>query len=473
MVTTTKTSNDSVKNNIDISLKTSKTSFSDKSISELYKTNNSKKSYENDDFKKVLNTKTNVKEQDHTRKVENDDDNSAKDAQVVSEANEGNKDNKVKDNNDIDGLKEKLEELEEKSKNASNDDAEGILNELLALLAKFGIKEEDLKTDGKINSEMLEKMLESIDNKKSSDNNLTSIMDKIMELLKNDSVKDKLDTGSLKVMEKLLNNLSSNLAKDNSEALKDLKSNLKHLMSEILNMLSNKQEQTNKVLSLEDMLNKNYSQDNSESSTEDGSSNTATSNGNKSVSKEDKFLNSLIEDKDDSSNKINLFASRATVIQNQGVNATVRGLTINKATFVDDLIKDVKFMSTNALKELTVKVNPGNLGEITIRLVQEDGMMRANLKADSKETTALLSQNLAEIKKQLTEQNIKVSEVNIELYQDDTTYFKDQGFEGQFAQEQNRQSNSSNHKVSNDKLMSSEDVDENLAEENNSLNFFA
>ena len=81
-------------------------------------------------------------------------------------------------------------------------------------------------------------------------------------------------------------------------------------------------------------------------------------------------------------------------------------------------------MSNNGLKELTVKVNPGNLGEITIKLVQEDGVMKANLKANSKETTDLLSQNLADIKKQLGEQNIKIADVNIELYQDDTTFFK-------------------------------------------------
>ena len=86
----------------------------------------------------------------------------------------------------------------------------------------------------------------------------------------------------------------------------------------------------------------------------------------------------------------------------------LKELTINKATFADDLIKDVKFMSNNSLKELTVKINPGNLGEITIKLVQEDGVMKANLKANSKETTALLSQNLAEIKKQISEQNIKI-----------------------------------------------------------------
>ena len=52
----------------------------------------------------------------------------------------------------------------------------------------------------------------------------------------------------------------------------------------------------------------------------------------KKVSKEDKFLSSLIKDDNNSSlNKINLFALRTQVIPNQGVD-TVSGLISNKAT---------------------------------------------------------------------------------------------------------------------------------------------
>jgi flagellar hook-length control protein FliK len=130
-------------------------------------------------------------------------------------------------------------------------------------------------------------------------------------------------------------------------------------------------------------------------------------------------------------------------------------------------------MSTNSLKELTVKVNPGNLGEITIKLVQEDGLMKASLKANSKETTSLLSQNLAEIKKQLGEQNIKISNVNIEIYQDDTTYFNENGFAGNLAGEQNKQNNSSQNNVSNDQVISSDVSEENLAKDNSNINMFA
>lgn len=147
-----------------------------------------------------------------------------------------------------------------------------------------------------------------------------------------------------------------------------------------------------------------------------------------------------------------------------------RGLTINKATFADDLIKDVKFMNTNSLKELTVKVNPGNLGEITIKLVQEDGLIKANLKANSKETSALISQNLSDIKKQLGEQNLKIADVNIELYQDDTTFFNEQSFSGQLSEEQ-RRNNTRNSNTGNDLEGSEEDLVDNIGANDNNIEF--
>ena len=136
-------------------------------------------------------------------------------------------------------------------------------------------------------------MIEGINEDKSSNSNLSSVMEKILELLKNDSVKGNLDTDSLKSMEKILSNLSANLADDNTKATKELKSGIKNLMSEVSNMLENKQNQSGKVLTLQDMLNKNYSQDNKDSSTESQSNKNATSEATKDT-KEDKFLNSLI-----------------------------------------------------------------------------------------------------------------------------------------------------------------------------------
>ncbi|AJH01313.1 flagellar hook-length control protein [Clostridium beijerinckii] len=448
MVTATKSSNDS-SNSLDSMLKsfTSNTNFASKSTSEVTKTLNNSYTSRKDDFKNVLKSKSDSKVQDNT--------------QSTSTVDEKQNSTGVKDTDkDTKELNEKLEELEKESKTASKDKLKDILSELLSLLAKLGIKQDSINANGAINSKV------GIDGANStlSNSGLNDVMGKIMELLKNDSVKSKLDSNSLNLMEKLLGNLNGTIKENATEPTK---SSLKGIMSEISDLLENKQNAGNKVLTLEDMLSKSYSQDNSES---DNSS--ASKNNTPTTSKEEKFLNSLVDDnKDDSLNKINLFASRTSTIQNQGVNNT-RGLTINKATFADDLIKDVKFMNTNSLKELTVKVNPGNLGEITIKLVQEDGVIKANLKANSKDTTALISQNLSDIKKQLGEQNLKIADVNIELYQDDTTFFSEQSFGGQLSEEQ-RRNNTRNSNAANKLASSEEDLVENIEANDNNIEFFA
>jgi flagellar hook-length control protein FliK len=415
MSATTKISFNSINSSMDFSYKNSKVNSYDES-------NNSK------NFNYVLNSKTNS--QDINSK-ETDNSNESK----SSIEDKGTTQADDKDTNKLDGLQDKLKELEDTSKSDSKDKVNDILTEIMNLLAKLGLNKSDI-TNGKVNSEELNKLLESINGDKTS----SSVMDNLMKLLQTKSVTDKLDTDSLNSIKNILGNLSKDDKNSNASDVKDL-------ISKISNIIDNKQNQNQKVLTLKDLLNKNYSQDNKGNSSENNNSNSKTLLDNKNTSKEDKFLSSLIDNnKDSSADKINLFASRTQVIQNQGVDAT-KNLTIDKATFVDDLISDVKYMSNNGIKELTVKINPGNLGEITINLTQEDGVMKANLKANSKDTANLLIQNLADIKNQLNDKNIKIDDVNIELYQDDTTFFSNEGSSGQLAQEQQKNSNSSNGNV--------------------------
>jgi flagellar hook-length control protein FliK len=426
-------------------------------------------------FQEALNSKKSEKQADNnaTSTKLNDKDNSGtvneqKSSNEVQDKSSSNK-AEDKDSSEINKLKDKLEELDKESKSASKDKINDVLNELMNLLAQLGINQKDMmSTDGKTNSDALQKMIENT----SSSNNLNSAMDNLMKLLQTSSVKDELDAGSLNLIQKILGNMN-----DNSNSSKEVKSGIKDLMSEISNILDEKQ--NGKVLTLEDLLNKNYSQNSNENSTENESSNSNTLPDNKETSKEDKFLNSLADDKGNATDKINLFASRNQVIQNQVVQnqGTVdasKNLVINKATLVQDVIKDVSFMNNNGLKELTVKINPDNLGEVTISLTQEDGVMKANLKATSSDTANLLAQNLTDIKNQLNDKNIRINEINIELYQEDTTFFKNGNFDGQFTQDQQRNSNSAN-KNGNEKI-SSEDylTDSSIqAIDNRNVNFLA
>lgn len=414
-----------------------------------YKTSNKK-----DDFKEVLNSKKSSDEKND--KITNKDDNS-------SETNTKLKELKDK----VEELEDKVEELKDKIEENPEDikDVNDIIKSLLTALNNLL----ELKNNSEVKPEIATDM--SNISVETSGNDSLKVLNQLLELLSSEEAKSSFDSESLTSMKDLLSNLQGQLS-DESKVSDKMKDGLSDIISKLTDMIDDANNNGKKVLTLEEMLNKGYSQDQSSNENETNE----MFSGKKETSKEDKFLNSLLDDNKDNSvdNKINLFASRTQPVQGQ--NTVVRGLTVNKATFTQDLIQDVKYMSTNNLKELTVKVNPGNLGEITIKLIQEDGLMKANLKANSKETTALLSQNLAEIKKELGDQSIKISEVNIELYNEDTTFFKDGGFGGALSQEQGRDENKgSQTDTSRNSLgiQNDEEIFENNAEIDTTLDFLA
>lgn len=407
-----------------------------------YKTSNKK-----GDFKDVLNSKKSSEE--YSNKV------------TDKNTKNSEEDTRLKE------LKDKIQELKEKSEEDSTnkDEINEIIESLLNSLNNLLELKDNSNVNQQLNLEIKDMSLET------SGSDSLKVLNQLLELLSSENAKSSFDSESLTSMKDLLSHLQGQLS-DESKVSDKMKDGLGDIISKLTDMIDDANNNGKKVLTLEEMLNKGYSQDQSSNESE----NNEMFSGKKETSKEDKFLNSLLDDNKDNSvdNKINLFASRTQNVQGQ--NTVVRGLTVNKATFTQDLIQDVKYMSTNNLKELTVKVNPGNLGEITIKLIQEDGLMKANLKANSKETTALLSQNLAEIKKELGDQSIKISEVNIDLYNEDTTFFKDGGFGGTLSQEQGRDENkSSSTGASRNSLeiQNDEDIFENNAEIDTTLDFLA
>lgn len=365
----------------------------------------------------------------------------------------------------VEDIEKQIEELEEKIDELPEEKVIELLNNILNLLNE--LKDDNtLELKETINSDILNSILKNINSQKENGTtNLSDLISKLAELLDSDTSKEMLDNNSLKLIEKLLTKLNSTLD-ENVNSNKEVKNLVNNLLSDISEKVDNTD--SKKVLNLEEMLNKN----NSNSNKEDSGKNESNLKQNVSTNKEDKFLNKLLN-KDDSLDRINLFSIR-NQLQAQSVNnvQAANNTTINSVSFTNDLIQDVKLMISNSLKELTVKINPGNLGQMTISLVEENGVMKANLKATSKETVELLAQNLVDIKKQLADQNIKIADVNIELYQDDTTFFKQKDFEGEMQREHNGQvKNSESNGV--DSIAEEELAEEEMASDDSSINFLA
>ncbi|MEO2507043.1 flagellar hook-length control protein FliK [Clostridium paraputrificum] len=189
-----------------------------------------------------------------------------------------------------------------------------------------------------------------------------------------------------------------------------------------------------------------------------------------SFDNEEKVLHSILNDGED--NKVTTkFTLMNNNISSRNIEKVDAPKVINRANMVEDIVKSVKYMNSNNIKELVVRINPKDLGEVAIRVIQEDGIMKANLKASSKETYSILSQNLGDIKRYLGEQNIKIQQVDISLY-DDTTYFKEE-FQGQAFNQERRENQSANKQIEVNSSLIEEEFEENEVDMLSNINMLA
>lgn len=185
------------------------------------------------------------------------------------------------------------------------------------------------------------------------------------------------------------------------------------------------------------------------------------------LSEEDKVLNKVLglETSDKFLQGLNRLNSRNDIQVESNINSTA----VFKDTMDEDVIKNVRFMIKNQIQELKVKIYPKELGEMTIKILSEEGIMRAEIKATSKETYNLLNSNINEIKKSLSNENIKIQEVNIELYNEDATYYSGQDSQEGFHNRGERFIDNNNGVYVND----NEEVEEVVDDTNSNVDLLA
>lgn len=288
--------------------------------------------------------------------------------------------------------------------------------------------------------------------------NSQDLFSNLLKLLNKTDAIEVVDVDTLKFTEKLLSEIASRLNDETANNLTN-STTLTEVVNETVNKLNeilNSNVKNNDELSLQNnSLNNVYKVIESTNSNE--TNNNSDSQSYSSDSKDEKILESILKDSSEEM-KMPVFTTTTTVMNN-GAGAVVETKqTVNINTMAADVVKSVKYMAANDMREMIVKVNPGNLGEITIKLIEENGEMRLNMKAASRETYSLLVQQSSDIKNQLSDQNIKIQEVNISLYEEDTTFFK----EGEFSRSfQEQSSNKGNGNTNTDKadLNMNDDVD--------------
>ncbi|WP_278382302.1 flagellar hook-length control protein FliK [Clostridium tyrobutyricum] len=154
---------------------------------------------------------------------------------------------------------------------------------------------------------------------------------------------------------------------------------------------------------------------------------TSDNTSNKDTDVLNKILNS-----GESNNKIDKTVNFMTQFNNINKNTistenSLENLNINKNSFTEDIIKSIKYMETNNVKDMTVKISPKELGNITINLVMEEGKMKAVITASNKDAYNILNSNIQDLSNKFQNSEIKIQNFSLNIYQEDTTFFKEGG----------------------------------------------
>ncbi|WP_194190918.1 flagellar hook-length control protein FliK [Clostridium chrysemydis] len=440
------------------------------------------------------NIKNEVVTNEKPKDIKNDTISNNDSTKEVKESNENNK-----DNNEVKGTKNQ-ESNDNKESEVKPEDLEGLLELLNGLMnvnskdSMKNISKEDIKA---IQSLMLDlesllkkdKGLEKL-NLKELGVDLSKQLNKLME---NDEFKNKLTKNNLDLLDNVIKEISKEikgssviLTKDEENSFSEV---LEKLQTEIKKQKPNENSGTSiknsdKNISLEDETTLNSNNVDKKITNVSNDKNFKENNqgekekpkdlmvkGEKEIqtktSSEDKVLDKILKGDSDNLDKFSLFQKRLDISKSMEVKPEVRA--VDARNLREDIIRNVKFMVTNTMKELTVKVYPKELGAITISLTQSEGEMKAILKPTSKETYSMLMQNSDEMKKILGDQNIKISSVQISLYNDDTTFYKDSEFANGFMNDGGNKSGEERHnnKAVNNTAISEDELSDEASRDRN------
>ncbi|QAT39953.1 hypothetical protein EQM05_06655 [Clostridium sp. JN-9] len=284
-------------------------------------------------------------------------------------------------------------------------------------------------------------------------------------------IESRIENNIVNIISKNVNNIST-LNVTSSDSSKDI---IKNYLIKLLNTADTKNESTEAV-----DVNTNLIQLNDKTQKENAnlilnSSETKQQNTSDKSSKDEIFLSNLAGN-DSKSSSTNF--TRVTNLINQLTNTnSVNGTettqnanpVLNANNIQEDFIQTLKFMNTNELQQLTVKVVPKELGEVVINLTLQEGNFKANITAANKDAYNLLNANLQDINSKLQNENIKIQNLTLNVYNEDTTFFKD----GSHNQKQHENNHKGSHvqNINIDEDQAS--LNSNLMEENNNVNLFA
>lgn len=104
-----------------------------------------------------------------------------------------------------------------------------------------------------------------------------------------------------------------------------------------------------------------------------------------------------------------------------------REIKTHNNTIEYDIIRQIDFKSLGESKELTLQLSPKELGEMSIKIIQSQGILAAEIKVENEKVKEAVIQQLHQLEEQLQNQGIKIGDVQVDINQkSEYTYMEKQ-----------------------------------------------
>lgn len=332
--------------------------------------------------------------------------------------------------------------------NLALDNAEDILSNIESL--------ESLKT---INNKLLEMFL--IKTNTNNDNTEKNINNIVLNRDTFEANGEKIDNLSEKyILKEVIN-------KDSKLSLEGLLNEIKLISNEKDNDLLNKKEKNlfNEInIVEEEKVNLTLDNTSSNDNFEDifDMSFTNKEYVSKKIKVKDKVENDIFSEYENSNN----------IARNNSINQNKLELSeeellntgIRKEYIKEDFIKTINYIKNNDIEELDVKMNPKDLGEISIKFLKNETNEKIIITLENEEVLKLLNENIDEIQTHLYNKEIVGKSVSIEINNDSIGYFSDD-------LERNLNKNNTKEDKKNKKNIIKNDIeDSSLEKDDNEIN---
>ena len=179
--------------------------------------------------------------------------------------------------------------------------------------------------------------------------------------------------------------------------------------------------------------------------------------------KEDELI---IKEQDDFSILNNIVMSKNNIIT-EVESKISEPKSIRSQYISEDFVQVIKYLKENNIEEVSVKMNPKDLGELNIKLIKSNGEERIIVTLGETDTFNLLKDKINDIKAHLNTLDINVKEISVEIKSNNENNFS-QNLNQQFNRNNNKQKNSGKYVF--DKNNEITEIKEIIEDDNTNIN---